>query len=144
MKCYPNYRVAVEALIVRDGKVFLAKRADNCEVAPGKWNVPAGKVKYEEIPAAAVVREAMEETKLEVEVVAEVGVRAFKFEHEGKDAFRLVYTYHVRVVGERSEPEIDDEHSECVWVSSEELDLPEYASLDGQLKECIRNILTDK
>ena len=38
MKTYPNYRVAVEAILKKDNKVLLMKRADDCEVAPGVWS----------------------------------------------------------------------------------------------------------
>jgi len=59
MNPYPDYRIAVEAIIVHEGKVLLAKRADN-----GAWYVPAGKAKYEETPKEAVIREVREETNL--------------------------------------------------------------------------------
>jgi ADP-ribose pyrophosphatase len=52
---YPDYRIAVEAIIVHEGKALLAKRADN-----GAWYVPAGKAKYEETPKEAVIREIRE------------------------------------------------------------------------------------
>jgi len=52
MQPYPDYRIAVEAIIVHDGKVLLTRRADN-----GAWYVPAGKAKYEETPREAIVRE---------------------------------------------------------------------------------------
>lgn len=137
---YPNYRVAVEALIIKNNKIFITKRADDAKVAPGKWNVPAGKVKYEEIPADAVIRECLEETQLEVRIVKEVGVRAFKFELDGEDAFRLVYTYLVEVIGD-CEPVIDSEHSACIFVSKDELDSPEYDSMSSELKDFIKSVL---
>lgn len=141
MKKYPNYRVAVEVLLIKDGKVFLAKRADDCQVVPGKWNVPAGKVKYEEIPAVGAVREALEETELEVEVEKEVGVRAFKFELEGEDAFRLVYTYAVKQKDPSKEPVINYEHSTCEWVSKEQLDDEKFENMSVELKEIIKKVL---
>lgn len=53
--------------------MVLTKRADDCE----------------EIPEAAVVRKAKKETILDVEVEREIGVRAFKFELDGEDGFKL-------------------------------------------------------
>lgn len=141
MKEYPNYRVSVEILLEKDHKIFLAKRADDCHVAPGKWNVPAGKVKYTEIPTHAAVREAKEETKLDVEVVKEVGVRAYSFPLDGKEAYRLVYTYLVKNLDEAKEPILDDEHSCGEWVSLEQLEDEKYRSLDLQLKEYIKSVL---
>lgn len=138
---YPNYRVSVEALIIKDNKIFITKRADGCKVAPGIWNVPAGKVKYEEIPTDAVIREVLEETQLEVKIVSEVGARAFKFEMDSEDAFRLVYTYLVAIVGENKEPIIDEEHSIGIFVSREELDNVEYDSMKCELKDFIKKVL---
>ncbi|HEY8390519.1 MAG TPA: NUDIX domain-containing protein, partial [Clostridia bacterium] len=47
---YPNYRISVEIILLHEGKVLLTKRAPHCKVAPNVWNVPAGKIKYDEIP----------------------------------------------------------------------------------------------
>jgi len=59
---YPNYRISVEIILLHEGKVLLTKRAEHCKVAPNVWNVPAGKVKYEEIPVQGLYREAKYET----------------------------------------------------------------------------------
>ncbi len=141
MKEYPNYRVSVEILLKKENCIFLAKRADNCQVAPGKWNVPAGKVKYTEIPTDAVVREAKEETKLDVEIIEEVGVRAYSFELDGKKAYRLVYTYLVKNLNDEKEPVLDEEHSCGEWVSLDELDNEKYQNMDLILKKYIKKVL---
>lgn len=143
MKEYPNYRVSVEILLERDHKIFLAKRADDCHVAPGKWNVPAGKVKYTEVPTHAVIREAKEETGLDVEIIKEVGVRAYSFELDGKEAYRLVYTYLVKNLNQGTEPVLDEEHSCGEWVSLENLDHEKYHSMDPNLKNYIKNVLLE-
>lgn len=139
---YPNYRVSVGAIIKRGDKVFICKRADNCAVAPGKWNIPAGKVKYEEVPTHAVIREAKEETQLDVQIVRELSSRAFKFELDGKDAFRLVFNYEVKMLDETKEPILDEEHSEGLWVGLDCLTNPKYASLDDQLRADIKKVLS--
>lgn len=137
MKQYPNYRVSVEVVIKKGGKVLLAKRADDADVAPGEWCVPAGKVKYEEIPTAAVLREAKEETGLDVRLIAEIGCRAFKMKAKGEDAFRLVYTYLVEPTTD-DDARIDEEHSEFSWVDQSELNDVRYASLLPELSNIIK------
>ncbi|NQW29072.1 MAG: NUDIX domain-containing protein [Ignavibacteria bacterium] len=62
--------VSVDAFITNDsGEVLLIKRADS-----GVWATPGGFVDVGETPAAGVVREVMEETGLEIEVVQLLGV----------------------------------------------------------------------
>lgn len=141
-KEYPNYRVCVEAIIVKDNKVLLSKRSDNCTVAPNKWCVPSGKVKYEEIPLIACVREVKEETQLDVKILSEIGVRAFRgFNSTGEITYRLVYTYLVDIIGDRKDPIINEEHSEFCWVSKDELGNYEFSLANENLKKNIREIL---
>ena len=47
---HPNNRVSVEIILKKNAKNLLAKRSEKATVAPGVWNVPAGKVKFHEIP----------------------------------------------------------------------------------------------
>ena len=58
--------VGVGALIMRDGKVLLVRRAT--EPLKGEWSLPGGLVEVGETLQAAVAREVKEETGLTVEV----------------------------------------------------------------------------
>lgn len=64
-----NFRFAVELLVKYKGKYLLCKRSDNIKVAPGLWNIPAGKVKYDEGIEEALIRECKEETNLDIKNV---------------------------------------------------------------------------
>jgi putative (di)nucleoside polyphosphate hydrolase len=58
------YRPNVGAVLFnRDGKVFVARRADlpNAEGAPGGWQLPQGGIDPDEDPRVAVLRELAEE-----------------------------------------------------------------------------------
>jgi 8-oxo-dGTP diphosphatase len=57
---HPNYRVSVEIILKKNDKILLTKRSEKVSVAPGVWNVPAGKVKFHEIPIEAAFREVKE------------------------------------------------------------------------------------
>ncbi|MFO7153042.1 MAG: NUDIX hydrolase [Bacillota bacterium] len=138
---YPNYRIAVEIILMHEGKVLLTKRAPHCKVAPNVWNVPAGKVKYDEIPIEGMYREAKEEINLDVELVEELSVRNLKSKSGDEDIYRVVFTYLVKPKGGDISPlKLNDEHTELAWVTKEDLEDPKYA----MLHEDIRKILLTK
>ncbi len=66
----PN--LAVDAVIVKDKKVLLVKR--KYPAFKGRWALPGGFVDYGETVEKAVVREAREETGLNVEIEELLGV----------------------------------------------------------------------
>jgi len=65
---FADPKVAVAALIVQQRKILLVQRVN--EPYRGFWTLPAGFVDAGEDPARAVVRECLEETGLEMRVMA--------------------------------------------------------------------------
>ncbi|MBN1146386.1 MAG: NUDIX hydrolase [Anaerolineales bacterium] len=63
---FADPKVAVAALIERDGKVLLVRRANDPQ--RGLWTLPAGFVDAGEDPVSALERECREETGLQVHV----------------------------------------------------------------------------
>lgn len=64
---YPSQPVvAVAAVIVKDGKMLLVKRAN--EPARGKWSLPGGVVELGESLRDALIREVREECGIDIEV----------------------------------------------------------------------------
>ena len=65
-RLYPDQPIiGVGAVIIYAGKILLEKRGN--EPSKGKWTIPGGLVELGESLESAVVREAREETSLEVE-----------------------------------------------------------------------------
>lgn len=135
-----NFRESVEAIVVKDGKMLLTKRADNCKVAPGVWNVPAGKAKKGENPGDAVVRECFEETGMKVTISHEAATRRTTIKVGEDDAERLYYTYIVEPSEANAVVVLNNEHSEFVWVDQDELQDPEYDSLLPALREILSQV----
>ena len=69
---YKNPALTVDAIIVKDDNIVLIKRLNN----PYKdhWALPGGFVEYGEKVEDAAIREAKEETGLDIELVKLVGV----------------------------------------------------------------------
>jgi len=73
---YPNQPLAgVGAIIINKGKIILVKRG--VEPGKGKWSIPGGLVELGETVREATVREAKEETCLDVEIVMDRPIDAF-------------------------------------------------------------------
>ncbi|MBE6485842.1 MAG: NUDIX hydrolase [Methanosphaera stadtmanae] len=72
MTKYKNPALTVDTLILEDNKIILIKRLNN----PFKdyWAIPGGFVEYGEKVEDAAVREAKEETGLDIELTKLVGV----------------------------------------------------------------------
>jgi 8-oxo-dGTP diphosphatase len=100
-----------------DGAVLLVRRA----IAPyrGFWDIPGGYVEFAEHPEAAAVREAREETGLEVRLIALLGMwRGTYRRRQGLDRTLNLY-YLAEVVGglERA----DDDASALGWFAFDSL-----------------------
>ena len=98
-RLYPDQPVVgVGAVIVKEGKIVLIKRRN--EPSKGKWTIPGGLVELAESPEQAVIREANEETGLDVDnpALADV-VSNVDLDTEGKVKYHYViieYLVHVK------------------------------------------------
>ena len=103
-------------LIVRNGKILLLYRNDE-----GYWEVPGGKVKEDESPTEAAVREAKEEIGVEVEL--EKPFYTGEFQKDGE-----MYIWNSYVASINGEPEIqEDKFEKLEWFEGSELDEIELA-----------------
>lgn len=68
--------IIVVAIIEKEGKLLMVQ--EGREDVRGLWNLPAGHINFGEDPLKAVVREAKEETGLDVEPKSLSGIYAFK------------------------------------------------------------------
>jgi len=60
--------VAVKGIIQFENKYLIIKRNDNDEIGAGTWEFPGGKVEFGESLESALIREALEETGLDITV----------------------------------------------------------------------------
>ena len=95
-------------------RFLMARRTENTEIHPEKWNFPGGKIE-EETPRNAVLRELKEETNLTGEILR--SGESFTL-NTGNGKFEI-YPFLIKI---DSEPELNHEHTEYRWIRPGELD----------------------
>ena len=112
-----NSKPCAGALVVRDGRVMLVRRA--FEPFAGWWDVPGGFMDAGEHPIDAVKRELKEETGLEIEPTRLVGVYMDMY-GDGPDADDTMNLYYeCEVVGGELRP--GDDALEIGWFGPDDL-----------------------
>jgi 8-oxo-dGTP diphosphatase len=108
-------QLAVSAVIFRDGKILLVRRARS----PGKgfYSLPGGRVEFGESLHTALHREVDEETALRIEIVGLAGWREVLPANGG--GHYLIMSFAARWTGK--EPVLNDEHDDFKWLAPEGL-----------------------
>jgi 8-oxo-dGTP pyrophosphatase MutT (NUDIX family) len=78
----PSARVGVAVLIIRDGRVLLIRRSGSH--GAGSWATPSGHLDFGETPEQCGIREAHEETGVEVADLTFMAITNHLFEIEQK------------------------------------------------------------
>jgi 8-oxo-dGTP diphosphatase len=107
---HPRTDIAI-AVVEHEGRYLIGLREAGVPLA-GCWEFPGGKVKPHESPAAAAVRECLEETGLEVRVEREYPIAEHDYPHA---RVRLHFFACARLSHERPLPE------RFRWVGADEL-----------------------
>jgi 8-oxo-dGTP diphosphatase len=91
---FTDPKVGVGVLVMEGGKVLLVRRTMMPE--KGKWSIPAGFLDQGEEPQATAVREALEETNLQVAIEGLVDVY---YNPPGKGGASIFILYRARLLG---------------------------------------------
>lgn len=105
---WANAAPAVEALVVRDGRVLLARRG--VEPFLGMWDLPGGFLEEDEHPLDGLRRELREETGLEIEIGEFLGTTV-----EDYGAHRVLIQSWA-ATAPAGEPQAADDVAELRWV----------------------------
>src|SRR6201982_327655 len=103
-------QLAVSAVIFRDGKILLLRRAKS--PGHGFWSLPGGRVEFGESLHVALAREVDEEAGLKIEIVALAGWREV-LPGAGGGPY-LIRSLAAR--GVPGEPRLNEEHDDFKWV----------------------------
>ncbi len=118
-RLYDNSRPCAGALVERDGKILLVRRA--VEPFRGWWDIPGGFLEPGEHPADGARREVREETGLDVEIGDLIGIWIDDYAYEEAESYVLTCYYLARIVGGEASPE--DDAAALGWFGAD--DLPE-------------------
>ncbi len=99
----------VDAVILDQGKVLLMKR--NNPPGRGWWWIPGGRIRRGESLSKALLRQAKEETGLDIEIIRLIDVYSlpWKYRHD------VAATYLVKKTGGKLK--LNSEHSDFRWIS---------------------------
>jgi 8-oxo-dGTP diphosphatase len=105
-------QLAVSAVIFREGKVLLVRRARS----PGKgfYSLPGGRVEHGETLHQALAREVDEETGLRIEIVGLAGWREVLPGGSGGGHY-VILSFAARWTAR--EPVLNDEHDDFKWLA---------------------------
>ena len=111
--------IVVCACIARDGKIFMARRANTKTTFAGEYELVGGHADPGEQPEAALQREIQEELGVDINVIEPVF--AFTYHSEGVDKIEIVYLCTLN--DPTNEPILNPaDHSQSCWVGPDGLD----------------------
>lgn len=119
--------VTVDGLVIRSNRILLVRRSKESLVEPFKWALPGGFLDRDETAEEAVVREVLEETGYEAEVLS-----LFRIIHsprlKGDDRQNVGFFFILRAFSQIEEP--DEEVHEINWFKLSELPIAKLWGFD--------------
>jgi len=114
----------VSGALFKDSKLLVLKRTLDKKFLPGVWEIPGGKVHWGEDLNAALKREFMEETGLEIKSLRPFNVWSYlpiKFQHSAStEKFCIEVDFLVNVKNSDKIQLSPEEHSEFKWIEKGE------------------------
>ncbi|MDD3532336.1 MAG: NUDIX hydrolase [Candidatus Shapirobacteria bacterium] len=113
----PEFGVATKAIIFNTKlkKFLVLKKSDLEDINPNTFDMPGGRIRFGEKLEEAVVREAKEETGLDVEVGQVFNAWTFAKENKGFQLTGVDFFCTTK----QEKVELSEEHSNFEWISAE-------------------------
>ena len=115
----------VAAIIIKDDKFFIAKRAKEKHLG-GMYEFPGGKLLKDETHEDGLRREILEELNIEIEIKDKVGEEYFK---DDVINVKIHYYFCFHISGKLTL----NEHQDSAWVTKEEFKNYEFAEGDKDI-----------
>lgn len=114
---YRNAKPCASVLPVRDGKVLLSIRAD--EPFKGAYDIIGGFMEAYELPEQAALREAKEETNLDMRIVELLGIYSDRYGDNGDYTLNMHYIAEITGGDMRAQ----DDAADLMWVDIDKVPL---------------------
>lgn len=105
-----DFRVAVKAFIVQDGKLLIMKRRPNDVHKPSWWDIPGGRLDVGEDPFTGMKRETMEEAGLSINIICPLGIQHFTRD-DGQKITMIIFL----CTPKTDDIKLSEEHIEYKW-----------------------------
>ncbi len=109
-----NFRIAAKSFIVDNDKLLILKRRPNDVQKPSIWEIPGGRLELGEDPKEGLIREAKEETNLDIKIKSPLNVKHFTRD-DGQTITMLIFLCQAL----NNEIKLSEEHTEFEWINLE-------------------------
>lgn len=125
-----KFEVAAKAIIKKDDKYLILERSETDPYKPGEGDIPGGKIEFGEKVLDGMLREVMEESNLDIDVIRPL--RTWSFLRGNSQLVGITYLAEYK----SGEVKLSWEHSSFQWLTFNEIingDLPEWLKKDFSL-----------
>jgi mutator protein MutT len=112
-------KIVVAGVIANKGKFLVVKRSASEKILPNKWELPSGKVEFEEDPNNALIREIEEEINITPEKFIPIKITDYTLgnKHKKKHTVQIIFL----IKSSDNKIKLSSEHDEYRWIDIEEL-----------------------
>lgn len=107
-------RLSVRAIIRKDGKTLLLRRANGRQTILGKYELPGGKLEYGEQPEDSLRRYLHEDAGLHIQT-AQLFDAVTYIDHDDRDIQYGVIVYMVALASTQDEPDLSENYDKYQW-----------------------------
>ncbi len=115
----------VMGVVIRDDKILMTQRfEEECPAAHLKWELPGGKIDFNEFPETSVKREIFEETGIRVEVIGLIPlIRTCTWNYiDGKEQHTILLAFNCRYISKEKQQKKDHHVKSFRWVSMKKIE----------------------
>ena len=126
-----KYRVIINAVVAKGGKILISQRGFKDEHGAGKWSIPGGGLEYTGVVYNALQetakKEVLEETGVEVEEEMHlIANNTFQHNEDALQVIAIVFLCHYK----SGEPKPLEDTADVCWISPEEIDNFEFHNIN--------------